>query len=129
MTHFASPRVPLNTAGYTYGVFDVVAVDVWSDDSEVLKSLWWRRIRNVNDHPKVVSDGADSALEGARQALFGQSKVERQAMLSSLQDGDGRIFTALRSYERTITRISAVATIFIGRGFNIGETQWRRRKN
>jgi len=47
----------------TYGVFVVVAVDVWADDGEVLESLGRRRVRDIDDHSQVVPDRAHAALK------------------------------------------------------------------
>jgi len=67
---FSSIDKPPCSSG-TYGVFVVVAVDMWPNDGEIFETLRWRRVGNVDNNAKVISDRADSALERARQTLLG----------------------------------------------------------
>ena len=72
----------------TYQVRLVHAVEVWSNDAEVLDALRRRGVRYVDGHLDVVANRAEFALERARQRALGQLELEPVALLAARHDPD-----------------------------------------
>jgi len=106
----------LNGNDETYGVFVVVAVDMWSDDGEILESLRWRGVWNVDDHSEVITNCANAAFKRARQALLGQSEVKWQTMLTAFKYRYRRIVALFSSCKSIIIISSAEKLQHAARG-------------
>lgn len=66
-----------------YQILLIHAVNVWSDDCEVLHPLRRRRIGNVDGHFDVIPNGTWLRFEAARQTAFRQLKFERKRMVTT----------------------------------------------
>lgn len=72
----------------THQIFLLHAVDVWSDDGEVLDALRGARVGNVDDHLRllpsflvnldVVSNSAEATLQGTGQGALRQVEGKRE---------------------------------------------------
>ena len=83
MTSLTAPASP-----HTYQIRLVHAVEVWSNDAEVLDALRRRGVRYVDGHFDVVANRAEFALERARQRALGQLELELVALLAARHDPD-----------------------------------------
>lgn len=77
---------------------------MWPNDGEVLETLRRRGVRNVDQYPQVVSDGAHSAFKGAGQSALRQLELKREVMVSSWHDGDGSIVVFIYGSQSSNTR-------------------------
>ena len=73
----------------TYQILFIHTIDVWADDREVLDSLRWWSIGNIDGHFDIVADSAWFGLKWAGQRGFWKLELERERMLATRQNRNG----------------------------------------